>query len=99
MKMPLLTEAEAAQRLAICPRTLRKLRKAGELHYVRIRRAIRYTVEDLDRYVESVRSCTSISAQARPIGGSMQRSTVADFEQARRKRGSVSTLAEAGALA
>lgn len=32
----LLTESEAAEALRLCPRTLRKARKAGLLHYVLI---------------------------------------------------------------
>lgn len=51
----LLTEAEAAERLRLCPRTLRKARHAGELHYVLIGRAVRYTVADLESYIETLR--------------------------------------------
>ena len=51
----LLTEAEAAERLRICTRTLRKARQDGQLHYVLIGRAVRYTIEDLDSFVASNR--------------------------------------------
>lgn len=51
----LLTEAEAADRLRVCTRTLRKARHAGLLHYVLIGRAIRYTVSDLESYIERLR--------------------------------------------
>lgn len=85
MTVYLLTEKEAAARLSISPRTLRKLRQDGELHYIRVRSSIRYSPDDLDRYVESARSCTYISEKVRPIGGLTPRSMVADFEQARRK--------------
>ncbi len=51
----LLTEAEAADRLRLCTRTLRKERQAGRLRYVLIGRAVRYTVEDLESYVEQLR--------------------------------------------
>lgn len=82
----LLTEDQAAKRLAISGRTLRKLRQEGLVHYIRIRTSIRYAPEDLERYVESVRKCQSISAPARPIGGMTSRSTVADFEEARKRK-------------
>ena len=64
--LDLLTEEQAARRLAISPRTLRKLRQDGLLHYVRIRTAIRYCPDDLDRYVESARECRSTDAPAPP---------------------------------
>lgn len=51
----LLTEAEAAERLRICTRTLRKARQEGALHYVLIGRAVRYTVPDLESFIESLR--------------------------------------------
>lgn len=51
----LLTEAEAAERLRLCQRTLRKARQEGLLHYVLIGRAVRYTVADLESYIEALR--------------------------------------------
>lgn len=51
----LLTEAEAAERLRVCTRTLRKARHAGLLHYVLIGRTIRYTLSDLESYIERLR--------------------------------------------
>ena len=51
----LLTEAEAAQALRVCSRTLRKARKDGRLAYVLIGRAVRYTHGDLERFIESLR--------------------------------------------
>ncbi|WP_082370375.1 helix-turn-helix domain-containing protein [Novosphingobium sp. ST904] len=51
----LLTEAEAAARLRVCTRTLRKARQNGLLHYVLIGRAIRYTMSDLESYIERLR--------------------------------------------
>lgn len=51
----LLTEAEAAERLRVCTRTLRKARHAGLLHYVLIGRTIRYTLADLESYIERLR--------------------------------------------
>ena len=51
----LLTEAEAAARLKVCERTLRKERQAGRLSYVLIGRCVRYTPEDLQTYVQRAR--------------------------------------------
>lgn len=52
----LLTEPEAAERLKVCARTLRKARDAGRLTYVLIGRRILYTPEDLQRFIaESTR--------------------------------------------
>lgn len=51
----LFTENEAAERLRVCTRTLRKARHAGLLHYVLIGRAIRYTLPDLESYVDRLR--------------------------------------------
>lgn len=51
----LLTETEAAERLRLCPRTLRKARAAGLLHYVLIGRSVRYTVADLESYIDALR--------------------------------------------
>lgn len=51
----LLTEPEAAKRLSLCERTLREARKAGQLHYVLIGRAVRYTIDDLESFVASHR--------------------------------------------
>lgn len=50
----LLTEEQAAAQLAVCPRTLRKARQQGDLRYVLIGRAVRYTMPDLQAYVESL---------------------------------------------
>lgn len=51
----LLTEAEAADRLRLCQRTLRKARQKGLLHYVLIGRAVRYTVADLESFIDALR--------------------------------------------
>ncbi|MBA4087400.1 MAG: hypothetical protein C0491_06320 [Novosphingobium sp.] len=52
----LMTEAEAAQRLRVCTRTLRKARRAGTLRYVLIGRAVRYTEDDLVTFIDSLRT-------------------------------------------
>ena len=55
MTQLLITEAEAVKAMRLSARTLRKARKAGTLHYVLIGRAVRYTVEDLTTYIDSLR--------------------------------------------
>lgn len=52
----LLTETEAAQRLSLSPRTLRKARSEGKLRYVLIGRAVRYTEDDLSTFIDSFRT-------------------------------------------
>lgn len=52
----LLTEAEAADRLRLCQRTLRKARREGKLRYVLIGRAVRYTEDDLTSFIDSLRT-------------------------------------------
>jgi excisionase family DNA binding protein len=51
----LLTEEQAAERLNLCTRTLRKARQEGALTYVLIGRAVRYTVDDLAAFVEGAK--------------------------------------------
>lgn len=62
----LLTEAEAAERLRVCTRTLRKARHAGLLHYVLIGRAIRYTLPDLESYIECLRQVQPVCPTKEP---------------------------------
>lgn len=52
----LLTEKEAAHRLSLSTRTLRKARQAGTLRYVLIGRAVRYTEDDLTTFIDSLRT-------------------------------------------
>ncbi len=51
----LFTEPEAASLLRIGKRTLRAARQDGRLRYVLIGRAIRYTMEDLESFVATLR--------------------------------------------
>lgn len=55
----LLTEAEAASCLRVCPRVLRRARQEGNLHFVLIGRSVRYTVEDLESFVERQRKVSA----------------------------------------
>jgi len=51
----LLTEAEAAEALRLCTRKLREARQQGILRYLLIGRAVRYTMEDLESFVATLR--------------------------------------------
>lgn len=62
----LLTEDEAAERLRVCARTLRKARQEGLLHYILIGRAVRYTVSDLESYIERLRQVHPTCPPKRP---------------------------------
>ncbi|MCB5423930.1 helix-turn-helix domain-containing protein [Altererythrobacter sp. CC-YST694] len=66
----LLTEAEAAAALRLSPRTLRKARQAGLLHYVLIGRSVRYTMDDLESYVASLRQVQQPCPPNRPTARS-----------------------------
>lgn len=52
--IPLITAAEAARRLGCSERTLRRLRKAGEIRYLpgKGRGKVMVLEEDLDRYIK-----------------------------------------------
>lgn len=62
----LLTEAEAAERMRLCTRTLRKARQEGLLHFVLIGRAVRYTMADLESYIERLRQVQPQCSPPRP---------------------------------
>lgn len=51
----LLTEEQAAQALKLCVSTLRKERRAGNLPYILIGRAVRYAPDDLSTFIERKR--------------------------------------------
>ncbi len=83
----LMTEEQAAQWLACCTRTLRALRNEGKITYVRLKSGIRYTLGDLQAYVESQRTCRSISEKVPPTTKCRSQSPVVlDFEDLRAKR-------------
>jgi excisionase family DNA binding protein len=51
---PLLTEDQAAERLLMSPRSLRKLRQEGAIRYVNtVGRKVAYRREDCDAFVET----------------------------------------------
>ena len=79
----LLTEAEAAETLQLCPRTLRKARQDGALPFHQFGRTIRYSAADIQRFIERARECPSTDAKVRRSGNTRSRSMVFDFEEAR----------------
>ncbi|MEV5032130.1 helix-turn-helix domain-containing protein [Sphingobium sp. LMC3-1-1.1] len=86
----LLTPAEAAERLHISDKTLRRLRQQGHIRYVAITdRKIRYRPEDCDAYVANrIREdhqCPSTSRKTRPSTSTTSNIVVGDFT-ARRAR-------------
>lgn len=70
MTQLLMTEAEAAERLSLCTRTLRKARQEGALPFVLIGRAVRYTMADLESYIEKQRQT---AAPCQPSANVMRR--------------------------
>tara|TARA_R110002095_G_scaffold79834_2_gene68597 strand:+ start:3739 stop:3969 length:231 start_codon:yes stop_codon:yes gene_type:complete len=49
----LLTERQASKLLNCCERTVARMRQAGEISYVKLRGAIRYSRADLLAFIES----------------------------------------------
>lgn len=80
----LLTEQEAADRLRICARQLRKARQEGRLHYVLNGRSIRYTIDDLESFVDSLRQvepqCHPAPSSRRTIGRKQRGGQVIPFK-------------------
>ncbi|MAY19758.1 MAG: hypothetical protein CL955_03990 [Erythrobacteraceae bacterium] len=88
----LLTETEAAQRLHVCERTLRKARQAGRLHFVKLGRRICYTPADLAAFIDNQRQCAANPAPATNPAPKTQprvrrRGEVVPFSQRRREQG------------
>lgn len=83
----LLTEAQAAAQMGICVRSLRKIRKSGGIEYVLIGSAIRYSMDDIARFIDERRiKCPSKSVKIRPSGTQISPSTISDIASARVKR-------------
>ena len=55
----LLTEIQAAKRLNLSSKTLSKIRKRGEIHFVKVGRAIRYDVEAIVDWIMRSRTVAS----------------------------------------
>ena len=52
-KRLLLTSREAAAQLSICERKLFSLKESGEIPAIRIGRSVRFSLSDLEKFVES----------------------------------------------
>jgi hypothetical protein len=87
----LLTEAEAAARLRVCTKTLRSLRRTGQIRYVAVtQRKILYRPEDCDAFVDA-RSRTEepvsyTPPRPRPRTGKRHGATVVSFTARRQQR-------------
>lgn len=81
----LLTEIEAAELMRLSTRTLRKARQDGHLHYVSVGRSVRYTVADLESYVERLRqvqpACSPIQSTHRKTAAKGQSGTIISFTE------------------
>ena len=55
----LLTEFQAAKRLNLSSKTLSKIRKRGEIHFVQVGRAIRYDIEAILDWIMRSRTVAS----------------------------------------
>lgn len=53
--MRLIDKAEVAEILQTCVRTVDRLRRTGQLAYVRVGRRIRFTEEDVRKFIETSR--------------------------------------------
>jgi len=56
---PLLTSRETAKTLAICEKSLFNLTRRGELRAIRIGRAVRYSVSDLQAFIDRAKGGAS----------------------------------------
>ncbi len=59
----LLTEPEAADALGISPRALWDLRSRGEIPVVRVGRSVRYSIRDLEAWIDRNRSTGGSAAE------------------------------------
>ncbi|WP_147036068.1 helix-turn-helix domain-containing protein [Sphingomonas aquatilis] len=89
--MELLTPEEAAKRIHVCTKTLRRLRQDGHIRYVAITdRKIRYRPEDCDEFIASrarkAPECLSTSRKTRRISTSTSSGRVVAFTDRRGQR-------------
>lgn len=91
MATVLLTAEQAAARLGMCERTLRRLRQRGEIGYVAVTESrYRYTEEDCEAYIESRRRREepprSTKVAQRRISSTAMSATTTEGFMARRAR-------------
>lgn len=63
----LLNEEDAATRLGIHPRTLRRQREAGKINYILIGRRVLYDLSDIAAFIDRARITPELAAPSRPI--------------------------------
>ncbi|WP_425335991.1 helix-turn-helix domain-containing protein [Sphingomonas kaistensis] len=89
-RVTLLKESQAADRLAIAERTLRKIRGEGRISFVLIGRSVRYSLSDLDAFIQSCRGkvarCPSTSRKAARTSTSTSSEMVVAFTARRASR-------------
>ena len=63
---PLLTEAQAAKWFGVSPQTVARIRKAEAIEFIEVGNSIRYTMEQLNSYVEKqkVASCPKTASKS-----------------------------------
>lgn len=90
MAQLLLTESEAAERLAVSPRTLRKARQTGALHYIAIGRSVRYTLSDLESFIAALRQvplpCSPSRAPSRKCRPGGKQDVIVPFTERDKRR-------------
>ena len=67
----LIDARRAAMMLGICTRTLLSLKERGEIRHVKIGRAVRYSVEELRKWVEAKSKETTGRSNPERPGGNM----------------------------
>lgn len=79
----LLTEAEAAARLRLSPRTLRSIRRQGQIRYIALSaRKIAYRAEDCEEYIaKQVRISELPSTAPRPSKRPRRSGKIIPFSQ------------------
>lgn len=70
----LLTEAEAAARLRLSARVLRQARQDGALRFILRGRSVRYTIADLESYIDHLRQAPIQCTAPRPTSAKKARS-------------------------
>ena len=87
----LLTEPEAAERLRMSARVLRQARQEGQLRYILRGRSVRYTIADLESYIDQLRQVqtpcfTPPSPRPRTPGRKAAPGVIIPFSERRRAR-------------
>ena len=87
----LLTEPEAAARLRLSARVLRQARQEGLLRYILRGRSVRYTIADLESYIDQLRQVqppcsTPVHTKPRAQGRRAGAGVIIPFSERRRAK-------------